>query len=121
MNFVHQHFADRDGDIAPVIPHSSNSTARTWPIRHDSIELLAASADVVTILLASILAALLNQILIDAPANERTFGLAIVASALFVYPLKTSGLYRPTELVILRVQVGRIDVAEADHLGVWLG
>jgi putative colanic acid biosynthesis UDP-glucose lipid carrier transferase len=100
-------------ELAPRAFSLAPKPERKWPIRYESIELLALCTDVAAILIASILAALLYRIhgSWTAADVEKAIGSTIVVSALFVSLLKMSGMYRPTELLVLRSQIRAVYLA----------
>jgi len=114
MNFVNRHI---EASAHSAITHDafapSLSTTRKWPIRYESIGLLAVIADVGAILLASVLSELLCRIHAGWSAADfgKAFGSALVVTALFVPLLKMHGMYGPTELRILRSQIRAVCLA----------
>jgi putative colanic acid biosysnthesis UDP-glucose lipid carrier transferase len=80
---------------------------RKWPIHYDSVEPLAMAGDIATIVLSSVLAGLSYHL--HAPETPidvgKSLGSAILASALFILLMKIRGMYRPTELLVLRNQI----------------
>jgi len=113
MNFVNRDLAvNVTGDGAPL-GLAPPKAERKWPIRYESIELLAICTDVATILLASILSVLLYRIDsgLTAPNFGKAVGSAIIVSALFVSLVRTNGVYRPTELLVLRHQIRAVFLA----------
>ena len=111
MNFINRHIGDHESDFALLTSPSSVLGAGKWPIRYGSVEFVAICADVVTILLAGFLSALLSYGSAAVGDLARTCGYAALAALLFVYVLKNKGLYRPTELLVLRSQVRAICIA----------
>lgn len=115
MNFVNRHIAADISDEAP--PRSLGAalgTERKWPIRYESIAPLAVLADCATIFLASIISDLvyrLNGGLMTVDLGKAV-GSATIVSALFISLLKMQGMYRPTELLVLRNQIRAV-------CGVW--
>src|ERR1700722_20133674 len=76
------------------------SGERKWPVHYDSVELLAMVADVATIVFISLICGLCYQLQASGtPAAEigKSFGSAILVSALFISVMKIRGMYRPTE------------------------
>ena len=116
MNYIRPDIvADVVSEVAPPSFSTPQSVGRKWPIRYESIEFFAICTDVATILLASILSALLYRIHSTWTAADlgKAVGSAIIVSALFVSLLKARGMYRPTELLVLRNQVRAVCLAWA--------
>ena len=106
MNFINRDIErDVSRGVAAASPAPSLSARRKWPIRYEAIELVAMCIDVMTILLASVISALLYDGGPTATNVGKAVGTAIVVSALFVSLSKTNRKYRPTELLIFRNQV----------------
>jgi Undecaprenyl-phosphate glucose phosphotransferase len=108
MNFVgHDIRVNVVREVAPCSSSPSPNAPRKWPIRYESIEWLAICSDLATILLTSILSVLLHRIHDSWTAADlgKAVGSAIIVSALFVCLLKMRGMYRPTELLVLRSQI----------------
>ncbi|MCK1682385.1 exopolysaccharide biosynthesis polyprenyl glycosylphosphotransferase [Bradyrhizobium sp. 147] len=108
MNFINRHIGDHESDLALVNSRSSIADEGKWPVRYDSVEFVAICADIATILFAGFLSALLSH---GSPAPAglgQACAYAAAASVSFVYILKGRGLYRPTELLVLRSQVRAI-------------
>src|SRR6266436_7156107 len=109
MNFVKQPI---DVDLSDGVSVSGldeqSRGARKWPIHYDSVEPLAIVTDLATIVLASVLAGL-SYHLFQEPGSPvdvgKSLGSAILVSALFISLMKIRGMYRPTELLVLRNQV----------------
>ena len=80
---------------------------RKWPIRYDSVEPLAIVTDLATIVLASVLSGLSYHVQESGTPGDvsKYFGSAILVSALFISLMKIRGMYRPTELLLLRNQI----------------
>ncbi|MEY9884228.1 exopolysaccharide biosynthesis polyprenyl glycosylphosphotransferase [Bradyrhizobium sp. USDA 329] len=109
MNFINRHIGDHGSDLAAVNSPSSTADEGIWPVRYESIEFVAICADIATILFAGFLSTLLFSPAGRAPAGlAQACAYAAVASVPFVYILKGRGLYRPTELLVLRSQVRAI-------------
>jgi putative colanic acid biosynthesis UDP-glucose lipid carrier transferase len=108
MNFVERQV----GEAAPR-NFAASEAVRKWPIRFKSIEAFAICIDLATILLASVLSALLYHIDSGWTATDidKAVGSAIIASALFVCLLKIYGKYRPTELLVMRDQIQAVLLA----------
>jgi hypothetical protein len=116
MNFINRDIVrDVPRVVAAASPASSLSAQRKWPIRYEAIELAAMCIDVATILLASVISALLYRIDGGWTATNvgKALGSAIVVSALFVSFSKTNEQYRPTELLVFRNQVRAVCLAWA--------
>ena len=111
MNFVNRHIDGHESDLTLVAPQSSLLGEGKWPVRYESVESVAICADIATILLAGLLSALLAHGSSTAGDLVRMCGYATIASVPFVYVLKNKGLYRPTELLVLRSQVRAICIA----------
>jgi Undecaprenyl-phosphate glucose phosphotransferase len=114
MNFVNRHIAgDGASEVAPSGFGPSLKAERKWPIRYESTELLAVCTDVATLLLASILSALLCRIQSGWTATDlgKAVGSAVVVSSLLVSLLKAHRMYRPTELLVLRNQIRAVCLA----------
>ncbi|MDA9526874.1 exopolysaccharide biosynthesis polyprenyl glycosylphosphotransferase [Bradyrhizobium sp. CCBAU 25338] len=110
MNFVNRNIDNRL-DAARVSLEPVSPVEQKWPIRYDSIELLALCADIATILFASVISVLWAQDGVLAGDWSSVFGLAIAVSAAFASSLRARGLYRPIELLVLRSQIRAICVA----------
>jgi Undecaprenyl-phosphate glucose phosphotransferase len=81
---------------------------RKWPVRYALVEPIAIMADIVIILLASVLSDLVVAIG-DAPLNlGKAAGLTILVASLFVCILKMQGLYQPAELLARRQQIAAV-------------
>jgi Undecaprenyl-phosphate glucose phosphotransferase len=105
MNFINRHIADDGSDLTLVNSQSPIADEGKWPVRYDSVEFVAICADIATILFAGFLSALLSPGR-PAPAGlTQALGYAAAAAVCLVYILKGRGLYRPTELLVLRSQV----------------
>jgi putative colanic acid biosynthesis UDP-glucose lipid carrier transferase len=113
MNFVNRHFpgqedTNRIGAGQPVLRQHK------WPLRYDSIEYVALCADIATILFASVVSTFLCQAQSGSAAASdlsNALGLALVSAACLVCLLKTQGLYRPAELLVLRSQMRAVWMA----------
>jgi putative colanic acid biosynthesis UDP-glucose lipid carrier transferase len=108
MNFVNRHIAtDAASEVAPSGFGPSLKAERKWPIRYDSIEPLAVVADLATITLASVISGFFYPLHETGTPGDigKSVGSAILVSALFISVMKIRGMYRPTELLILRNQV----------------
>jgi len=105
MNFINRHIADDGSALTLVNSQSAIPDEGKWPVRYDSVEFVVICADIATILFAGFLSALLSP---GGPAQAgpiQAFGYTAAAAACLVYILKGRGLYRPTELLVLRSQV----------------
>src|SRR5690348_15348546 len=112
MNFVKRQIGV---DISDVSARGMNDLPgkRKWPIHYDSVEPLAIIADFATIMLASVLSGFLYH-LHEAGTPSligKSVGSAILVSALFISLLKSRGMYRPTELLLLHNQVRGVFLA----------
>jgi putative colanic acid biosysnthesis UDP-glucose lipid carrier transferase len=108
MNFVNRHIAtDAASEVAPSGFGPSLKVERKWPIHYDSIEPLAVVADLATISLASVISGFFYPLHETGTPGDigKSVGSAILVSALFISVMKIRGMYRPTELLILRNQV----------------
>ncbi|MBR0830975.1 exopolysaccharide biosynthesis polyprenyl glycosylphosphotransferase [Bradyrhizobium manausense] len=112
MNFVNRHFPDREVTDR-VTPGPAVSRQHKWPLRYDSIEYVALCADIAIILFASVVSTLLHQAQDEQAAGDLSdaLGLALVSAACLVCVLKTHGLYRPVELLVLRNQIRALCMA----------
>ena len=74
---------------------------RRWPIRFDSVEPLAAIADLITIVLAALFSGWLYSLKIAATNVDLSgyAGPAVLVSALFILIMKMRGMYKPDELL----------------------
>src|SRR4051794_34070258 len=86
---------------------------RKWPIHYDSLEPLAMTTDVATIVLASVLAALSYHLQESGASIDlsKSLGAGILVSVLFISLLKIRQMYRPTELLMLGNQIRAVCVA----------
>src|SRR3954453_6591167 len=86
---------------------------RKWPIRYDSLEPLAMATDLITIVLASVFSGLSYHLHESGTPVDlsKSIGAGILVSTLFVSLLKIRGMYRPTELLVLRNQVRAVCLA----------
>lgn len=112
MNFMNRHFPDRD-ETDRVSPRPAVSGPSKWPVRYDSIEYMAQCADIATILFASVVSTLLYPAQNGQAAADlsNSLGLALVSAACLVSLLRTRGLYRPIELLVLRHQIRAVCLA----------
>jgi putative colanic acid biosysnthesis UDP-glucose lipid carrier transferase len=100
MNFVNREMEAKLAGGLPVIEE------RRWPIRYESIETITICIDVATIALAGIGASIFYQVHEGGRLDlGQALGLAALVSTLFGLLLKSQGLYRPTELIMLRRQI----------------
>jgi putative colanic acid biosynthesis UDP-glucose lipid carrier transferase len=114
MNFVKQPIGrDLSVGISTRGLDDEPQRGRKWPIHYDSIELLAIVADFATIILASVFAGLSYHLQDSAASGEigKSLGSAVLVSALFISLMKLRGMYRPTELLVLRNQVRMVCLA----------
>jgi putative colanic acid biosysnthesis UDP-glucose lipid carrier transferase len=81
--------------------------AQRWPIQYDSVEPLAIVADLATIVLASVFSGLSYHLQESGTPGDvgKSLGSAILVAALFISVMKIRGMYRPTELRLLRNQI----------------
>ena len=108
MNFINRHIAAGLHEGIAIEEYTPPlGEQRKWPIRYRSIELAAICADLATIVLASIISVFLYRIDSNSTATNlaNALGSAIVVSAMFVSLLKMQGMYRPSELLVLRSQI----------------
>jgi len=116
MNFVKQpigaHISDGVSTRGLEQPHGG----RKWPIHYDSVEPLAILVDLATIVLASVFAGFSYHFQeSETPGNfGKSLGSAILVSALFISLMKIRGMYRPTQLLVLRNQIRVVCLA-------WIG
>src|SRR5262249_10533111 len=103
MNFINRDIAANISSGAAPRGFVPLKAERKWPIRYESIEVLAIFTDLATILLASVLSAFVCRIHSGWTATDlgKAVGCAMVVSALFVSLLKIHGMYRPTELLVM--------------------
>ncbi len=114
MNFVQQPIGVDTSDGVSVRGFDKQQPGRRkWPIRYDSMELLAISVDFATIVLASVLSRLLYHLQESGTTGDvaRSLGSGILVSALFISLMKTRRMYRPTELLVLRHQIRAVCLA----------
>src|SRR6202795_290151 len=108
MNFVKQPIGVEisDGVSARGLDERPQG-GRKWPIHYDSVELLAIVADLATIVLASLFSGLSYHLQESGTPGDigKYLGSAILVSALFISLMKIRGMYRPTELMVLRSQI----------------
>jgi putative colanic acid biosynthesis UDP-glucose lipid carrier transferase len=108
MNFVKQPI---DADLSEGV--SANGLdeqpygGRKWPINYDSVEPLAIVADLAAIVLASVFSGLSYHLQESGTPGDigKSLGSAILVSALFISLMKIHGMYKPTELLVLRNQM----------------
>src|SRR5258708_11982236 len=86
---------------------------RKWPIQYDSVEPLAILFDLATIVLASVFAGLSYHLQESGTTGDvgQSLGSAILVSALFISLMKIRGMYRPTQLLVLRNQIRAVCLA----------
>jgi putative colanic acid biosynthesis UDP-glucose lipid carrier transferase len=97
MNFVDQRVE------AKLSGHPRVGEERKWPLPYESVEAATICFDVATIALAGICASILHPI--GGLDLGKALGSAALVSALFSLLLKSRGLYRPAELLMLRRQI----------------
>src|SRR5437879_8628142 len=80
---------------------------RKWPLHYDSVEPLAIVTDLATIVVSSVFCGLSYHLQEwDTPGDiSKYLGSAILVSTLFISLMKIHGMYRPTELLVLRNQI----------------
>jgi putative colanic acid biosynthesis UDP-glucose lipid carrier transferase len=114
MNFVKQPIGvDRpDGDSARGLAEQPHG-GRKWPIHYDSVGPLAIVADLATIVLASVFSSFSYHLQESGTHGDvgKSLGSAILVSALFISLMKIRGMYRPTELLVLRNQIHAVCLA----------
>jgi putative colanic acid biosysnthesis UDP-glucose lipid carrier transferase len=113
MNFVNPTGIEIS-DASPVRALDEESYgARKWPIHYDSIEPLAMAMDFTMIVLASVLSGVTYHLQESGPPIDlsKSLGSGILVSVLFISLLKTRGMYRPTELLVVRHQIRSVCVA----------
>ncbi|HEX2891639.1 undecaprenyl-phosphate glucose phosphotransferase [Vineibacter terrae] len=97
------------GWVAPVaVPEQEiPCSRRKWPISYGSVGIVTIFADAVIILSAGILAGIAYHVWVTgAPGDVVQYtGVAAVVAALFISLMRGSGMYRPSELFILRRQI----------------
>src|SRR4051812_24532843 len=108
MNFINRHIADEWSDLTLVSSQSPIANPGKWAVRYDSVEFVVICADIATIQFATLLSALLSTGGPTPAGLPQAFGYAAAAAICLVYILKGWGLYRPTELLVLRSQVRSI-------------
>src|SRR6202165_2244012 len=114
MNFVKQPISvDIADGFSPRGLEELPLGERKWPIHYDSVEPLAVVADLATITLASVISGFLYHLYGTGTLGDivNSVGSAILVSALFISVMKIRGMYRPTELLILRNQVREVCLA----------
>jgi Undecaprenyl-phosphate glucose phosphotransferase len=101
-----------DGAIQNALPKRAE---RTWPISYQAVETVAIFADIAIIFCASVFTGVIYHLQLEgsvgAPAQYIAF--AGVVTALFVYLMRSSRMYCPTNLLALRFQLPRIAFAWA--------
>lgn len=114
MNFVkHPIGADLSDGVSARGLDEQPHGGRKWPIRYDSVELLAIVADFATIVLASVFSGISYHLQETGPPGDigKSLGSAILVSALFISLMKIRGMYRPAELLVLRHQIRAVCLA----------
>jgi len=114
MNFVERHIGVKiPADVSAGCLDELPLERRKWPIHYDSVEPLAVVADLVTITLASVVSGFSYQLYKTGTSGDigQSVGSAILVSALFISVMKIRGMYRPTELLILRNQIRGVCLA----------
>jgi putative colanic acid biosynthesis UDP-glucose lipid carrier transferase len=114
MNFVKHPIGVELSDSlsAPGLDEQPHG-GRKWPIHYDSVQLLAIVADLAAIVSASVLSGLSYNLQVSGTPGDvgKSLGSAILVSALFISLMKIRGMYRPTELIVLRKQIPAVCVA----------
>jgi putative colanic acid biosynthesis UDP-glucose lipid carrier transferase len=108
MNFVKRHISVEMPVSVSIHPlQNRGREERKWPIRYDSIEIVALIADFVMIVVASVSAALLYHLQTSGTVGDFSvcIGSAVLVSALFISLMKIRGLYKPAELMALPNQI----------------
>jgi putative colanic acid biosynthesis UDP-glucose lipid carrier transferase len=106
MNFIR-----RDIDTARAVavgsPGSGLQSDRKWPISYHSVELFAILTDAAIILWTSTLAGVIYHYLAFGSPGDiiQYFGSATVVAALFISLMRSRGMYRPKELLVLQSQI----------------
>jgi putative colanic acid biosynthesis UDP-glucose lipid carrier transferase len=116
MNFVKQPIsADLSVGVSARGLEEQPRAGRKWPIHYDSVELLAIVADFATITLASVFSGLSYHLQDSGTSGDlgKSLGSAMLVSALFISLMKIRGMYRPTELLVLRNQIRVVCLAWA--------
>jgi putative colanic acid biosysnthesis UDP-glucose lipid carrier transferase len=114
MNFVkHPISADISDSVSARGLDEQPHGARKWPIHYDSVGPLAIVADLATIVLASVFSGLTYHFRESGTPGDisKSLGAAILVSALFISLMKIRGMYRPTELMVLRNQIRAVCLA----------
>ena len=114
MNFVKRQIdVDISQDVSARGFDELPAGERKWPIHYDSVAPLAVVADLATILLASVFSEFLSHLYGAGTPGDvgKSVGSAILVSALFISVMKIRGMYKPTELLILRNQVREVCLA----------
>lgn len=106
MNFIR-----RDIDMATGVAVSGLRRAahaeRKWPISYDSVERITILADAAIILSASVLAGMIYHYRAFGTSGDiiQYVGSAAVVATLFISLMRSRGMYRPAELLVLRKQI----------------
>src|SRR4051794_3711791 len=112
MQFVHNPPGVDISDPHSVRALNAEPEGRKWPIRYDNLEPLAIATDFLTIISASILSGLSYHFQESTPVDVgKSIGAGILVSTLFVSLMKIRGMYRPTELLVLRNQIRAVCLA----------
>ena len=108
VNFVEQPIGvDLSDGVSACGLAEQPHAGRKWPIHYDSVEPLAIVADLGTIVSASVFSGLSYHLQeYGTPGDiSKSLGSAILVSVLFISLMKIRGMYRPTELLLVRNQV----------------
>src|ERR1700687_602863 len=114
MNFVKQPISvDESAAVSARGLDEQPYGGRKWPIHYDSVELLAIVADLATIALASVFSGLSYHLQESGTPGDvgKSLRSAILVSALFISLMKIRGMYRPTELLVMRSQIRAVCLA----------
>src|SRR5947209_7119183 len=114
MNFVEQPIRREVSDgVSDSGLRKPPYGARKWPIHYDSVEPLAIVADLATIVLISVFCGLSYHLQESGTSGDvgKSVGSAILVAALFTSSMKIRGMYRPTELLLLRNQIRAVCLA----------
>ena len=109
MNVI-RHDIDMASSVAVSGVGEAFRPERKWPISYDSVELITVVADACMILAASIFAGVIYHYRAFGTPGDiiQYLGSATVVAALFISLMKSRGMYRPKELLVLRTQIRTI-------------
>lgn len=114
MNFVRRRIDESISQGLSVSSiHEMPLGERKWPISYDSVQPLAIMTDLAIIILSGWLSGLLYRFHDAGMPGDigKSVGSAILVAALFVSVMKSRGMYRPAELLILRNQIREVFLA----------